>query len=573
MKTAADRVLSRREFLGVAAAAGGFGAASVLSGCGRVGVPSAGTASAATPATSTLVPTIIAAKNSVFPTYVAATNGPKADLASDGPDYEAAFTYYPTTRVKSWSKEPPGAGGPFTVVNSFGAAIAATPREQNPAWQEVESQLNAQMQSTSTLRDPGKLAAIMASGDLPDVFVWYGGLNGTPNLAQFLQQSMADLTPYLAGDAVKDYSNLAALPTYAWRNAGCSYNGKLYMWPTSRYRPQNLVLRDMNIYDAEIGAGYVPKNADDLKRVISQLNKPDRPAWGGLGIGSDVPFFASMFGAPNGWQIDSSGKLLKDRETPQYREAVAYARDLVASGLTHPDAYTGALGSDSSAILKARTVLTGAVFGVVWQDLWIKSLALSPAPKWVPLPPFAGHDGEKPVHFMYQGYTTTSAINKNASPDRIRELLRIIDWLAAPFGSTEDLLLTYGVPDIDYTLNTEGHIAPTARSAADALGPDWRYIAQHPPVINLAGSPELTRYSYDFEHVALPVGIEDPTWGHYSPTFSSKGSILEMAFSDGLGGIVRGQRPLADYDQLVKDWQSGGGDKIRAEFQSSIAGS
>ena len=53
----------------------------------------------------------------------------------------------------------------------------------------------------------------------------------------FLEHSMADLTPYLGGDAVKDYPFLAAIPTFAWKNSGCVYNGKLYMWPLERYLP------------------------------------------------------------------------------------------------------------------------------------------------------------------------------------------------------------------------------------------------------------------------------------------------------------------------------------------------
>ena len=46
-----------------------------------------------------------------------------------------------------------------------------------------------------------------------------------------------------------------------------------------------------------------------------------------------IYFFAAMFGAPNNWGLDASGKLVKDIETPQYKEAMVYVRDLIVVGL------------------------------------------------------------------------------------------------------------------------------------------------------------------------------------------------------------------------------------------------
>ena len=50
------------------------------------------------------------------------------------------------------------------------------------------------------------------------------------------------------------------------------------------------------------------------------------------------------------------------------------------------------------------------------------------------------------------GYT---AIKKN-SPERVQELLRIIDYFAAPFGSEEYVQVRYGARDIDYKLDANG---------------------------------------------------------------------------------------------------------------------
>ena len=53
----------------------------------------------------------------------------------------------------------------------------------------------------------------------------------------------------------------------------------------------------------------------------------------------------------------------------------------------------------------------------------------------------------------------------------------------------------------------------------------------------------------------------------------TKGFTLTQALNDGLTDIVVGRRPLSDYDQLVKDWQTNGGEQVRKEFAESIAAS
>ena len=66
---------------------------------------------------------------------------------------------------------------------------------------------------------------------------------------------------------------------------------------------------------SEIGVGYVPKDADDFKHVLQQLNRPNEGRWATgsyQGVAYDILFYASMFGAPNKWRLDpvaSSSKI------------------------------------------------------------------------------------------------------------------------------------------------------------------------------------------------------------------------------------------------------------------------
>jgi putative aldouronate transport system substrate-binding protein len=56
-----------------------------------------------------------------------------------------------------------------------------------------------------------------------------------------------------------------------------------------------------------------------------------------------------------------------------------------------------------------------------------------------------------------------------------------------------------------------------------------------------------------------------------SPTAVRQGAVVTQTFQDGIRDIIVGRRPVGEYDQLVKDWQTSAGDTIRKEFQDAIA--
>lgn len=536
------------------------------------------------PPSSQIAVTAITASSkpaSVFPSYMPLQGGPKPDYASAGPQYEDGWDNYPANPIKAWTKAPPGAGGSVNVMTN-GFYPPSTPYDQNPAWQEVNRQLNANVQFNVVppADYSAKMGTVMAGDDLPDIMLFPGGLNvtvtqsGTANLPSFLQAKCADLTPYLAGDAIKDYPFLAAVPTFAWQNSGCAFSGHLYMLPLERYVAGQAFFKNTSIYDAEIGKDYVPKNADDLRRVFQQLNRPqeDRYATAAYqNTGFHINTYSAMFGAPNNWRLDSGGKLIKNYETPELKEAVGYVRDLNAAGLFHPKTLNYAdINAARLEFVAGRFVLYPEGFGQPWQDFWRRGLKNNPPYNFLPLPPFPAHDGGKPQHFLGAGFIATNAFKK-ASPDRIKELLRIMDFLAAPFGTQEDLLLQYGVPDIDYTLDANGKLTITERSNTDANYVNWKYLMQHPQVMYVPDIPGYARAEYEAEHALIPYGVTDPTWGVYAPTLGAKGAIINRAMVDGITDIIAGRRPISDYDQLVKDWQNNGGEQIRRELTEALA--
>ena len=88
--------------------------------------------------------------------------------------------------------------------------------------------------------------------------------------------------------------------------------------------------------------------------------------------------------------------------------------------------------------------------------------------------PFA-HDGGTPPHLAAAGNYGLTYITQQSSPERVAMLLRIANFLAAPFGTTEWLLNYFGVKDVDYTSNSDGAPAVTDQDWSE-LTAGWRYI-------------------------------------------------------------------------------------------------
>ena len=116
-------------------------------------------------------------------------------------------------------------------------------------------------------------------------------------------------------------------------------------------------------------------------------------------------------------------------------------RDLWSAGVFHPDIPTiPNLARSYDWWAPGKWVLQWCLWGNQWTNMWQQGLRQNPPFNALPIKPFAAHDGGKAAHFLSGGFLDTTALKK-ASPDRIKELLRIFNWLAAPFGSAEDLLL------------------------------------------------------------------------------------------------------------------------------------
>jgi putative aldouronate transport system substrate-binding protein len=273
-----------------------------------------------------------------------------------------------------------------------------------------------------------------------------------------------------------------------------------------------------------------------------------------------------MFGAPNGWRLDG-GKLVNAYETEQYKAAVGYVRDLWATAVIYPDSFTFPRGSPQihQALSSGKAVM-GPLTTAYYAQLQKFGAPQNQSFRTYKL--FAA-DGGKPVFYLGTGSIGLTAMKK-AGPDRVQEMLNIWNWVAAPFGSQEDRLLQYGVEGVDFTVDDKGNPVPTDRGQADSAYVPWRFLASRPYALYDPTVPNYTLTSQLDEKDVAPYGIPNATDGLYSPTAASAGVTLAQKVDDGVSEIIRGLRALSDFDQLVKEWVSAGGEKMRAEYQQVL---
>jgi putative aldouronate transport system substrate-binding protein len=571
-----------------AGAAPTAGAVAANTPAGIATAPPAAVAATAPPGANP-APTVVGAtanrKNSAaLPNYIAPNLAAKPDYDAHDPRVTLAWDNFPKTPPQSWNKPAPGTGGQVTAF-AVDYYPPPTPYPDNPTWQAVNKALNADFQLTQVTGTdyPLRMATIMAGNDLPDIMHLYFGITGAfvpPGTAEFIKAKCQDLTQFLAGDAIKDYPNLAAIPTYAWSNSSCAIDGTLYSWPIHRYLGGlYYFFKNTDMWNQKVGANTVPKDAADFKKIITQLNDPNGGVWGfGGQLASrlmGIQGFAQMFGAPNTWGMDASGKIIRDRETEQFKAAVAYVRDLWTSGLYWPDAPSSTDARGNFVGKKFACCVEG--FGNSWNDFWLRGLNQTPPSNFdIILPLFGADANTKAMSYITGGYISSNVMKKQSSPDRVKELLRIMDYLAKPFGTQEDLLITYGLAPADYTVGPDGNPNLTSDGKARSQYVPWQYLSDRPYATYYAGIPNYAKHVNEVEQAIVDpkVAVADATLGYYSPTSASAaGKQAEQAWTDGLNNIMVARDPMSAYDDLVKNWQNAAGNKIKDEYNAAIAAS
>jgi putative aldouronate transport system substrate-binding protein len=478
----------------------------------------------------------------------------------------------------------PGKGGKVSVF-TIAYQSPPPPRDQNKYWQELEKRLGITWDPIITPQPNygEKSAALLAGGNLPELFYLNPGQNATPQYKAMDQGAFLDLTPFVTGDALKQYKNLATFPDYMWNNV--KFKGKIYGVPKPNNRNGNIPYYRAD-WTKKLGITE-PKSPTEVHDLLVSFAKKDPDGDGqadtwGMGrygtseTGWDNTLVFNMFGTPFNWRKNSDGTLTNQIETDEFHQSVDFLRQLFADGAYHPDAGGMTFAQAQTAFISGKTGLHSEGIGNFYSPdiagtVYYKMRQANPKVELAGLMP-SDPGGSKAVTYNTQGSFGFVGIPASVGKDqnRVQELLRILDYLAAPFGSEEWHFLNYGVEGVDYKEDAKG--IPVRTDQGNSERGDLVYVMGPMPYLYYPQTPEVAAQAQQIAYGIIKIGQDDLTWPLYSPTFVSKSAELRQFGFDSITAIITGRQPLSALDTYIKDWKSRGGDQIRKEYEQALKG-
>lgn len=540
----ADIAMQRRSFLLM-----------IAGGAAVVGIPSL--LASCTTAVPTGSATNAGAIGDVIPKYI-----PVAFVKPDFPSVNGStpgFLTLPTKLVQSVSK-PPGSGSTFKAMTPLWGTIPKS--KGNKYYEAVNAKLGStiEFQITDGNAYGDKLATVLASSkDVPD-WVSVPDWNVPARFgSEIVENVFEDLTPFLAGDKIKAYPNLANIPSDAWKY--CVFNGKLFglPWPGEAIDATTFYRKDLI---EALGITVDVKNGDDLLALALELTDKKAGRWGSEDLwGTSLIIHA----VPRKWKLDKGGKLVHRVESDEYRAALEWNAKLFASGAVHPDAVAN--GGDAAQRFNSgkSLIMTDGVAG--WPGALRGNLASNPTYQKQPFDPFAA-DGGTPVLFKAVPSAFYSFLKKSDDKNRIKELLGLANFIAAPVGATEQNLIANGVEGVHYTRGKAGEPILTELGTAEAQATYFFLVA--PPVSNtLVQFPGYVKASSTWQTKAAKY-LTDPLFFGQQISEPPQFASISGPFSDLEQDISRGRKSIKDLDAAVATWKAAGGNEMRTFYQGVL---
>lgn len=539
--------MSRRTFLSLSTAVAAGAAATSLAGCGS-GAKKTGEA---------------ASSKVKLPSYVPYTKV-KPDLPPNAKGLSAGFLSYPKDLVRSVPKTP-GDGSKVTVLTEIWTQ-PPVPAGSNSHWKKVNKELGVDLEAILGT-DPGyeeKFSAVIAGGDLPEL-MWIPPNQGIQHIAELLEAKCADITEYVSGDAVKDYPNLAAMTPAHWKTA--VVNGKIWGAPSPYPAVGQVYGGNPRIWEKADGL-----SADSPEEFLAKCKEvTGGKVWALEPIYVNATSVMSQcFGAPNKWRQNKDGSLTWWQDTDEYLQALAFVIKLKKAGVFYP-------GNPKMA--DANTKLAqGSIGAVVFANPFNarKDIRLQdPDVAAEILIPF-GAGGNKPNHHYHLGTIGYTAIKKG-DEKRVRMLLGVLNYLAAPFGTTEREFLEFGTEGEDFTYDKNGfpERSKQGKQQVEGLFSGLATATTSPFALVASTFPGTERARdvkdvYAAEQKLIPNAIRNPAVGHYSDAYTQHYGRMDTEARDLVNDIVSGRKKLSEWKPFWAEWRNKGLEQMAREFQKSI---
>jgi putative aldouronate transport system substrate-binding protein len=496
---------------------------------------------------------------SALPAYLA-SSAVKPDIPSvsghAGAMTDPGFLTYPASPARTVSGVP-GKGGSYTAVTPlWGTAPAAG----NSFYQAMNKALGVHL--TMKPADGNNYATIIptmtAAKKLPDWIQLPTWWNANFNVGELAGSQFADLTPYLAGDKIKQYPNLAAIPTGAWQIG--VWSDKLYGIPSfsTAFSIAGTTFYRRDILEAKGITADQVTSADDLMNLGKELTN----AKGGVWAFDDVwTYLFPFWNVPNKWRVDD-GKLVNSYETPELLEALDWHYRLATAGYLHPDAIAGDNAAGNTRFYAGKTLISGGGTGAWNLSDHQSGTAADKNYRRGSFNVFAADGKSTPKVFMGPFTSLMSYLNARLKPSQIKELLSIADYLAAPYGSTEYTMVNFGVEGVHHN-RVNGVPTFTDEGKKDVQAQTFPFLASPSSVISNPGGDLVTKDVAAWQAANVNAFYKPVFWGMNITLPQSMATALAgQAVEDTIKDCYHGKKKVSDVKAAISTWKSSGGDRL-----------
>ncbi|HLR92921.1 MAG TPA: extracellular solute-binding protein [Jiangellaceae bacterium] len=504
-----------------------------------------------------------------LPTYQAA---PDLDVSpyytSDTEGMEDVYTEQVSSFFQSVDREP----GSGDTVTTFQLTWGDPPKkvEENPYWQELNERLGVSFEPTFAPAPTfdQSFATMLASGEVPDLV--FLNDQSAPQLQAIRDGAFADLSEVLAGDNILQWPNLAARQENIWRAS--LKDGRLYQIPSIVWAITNPVVVRNDLL-GQTSVGESPADADELFTALKEVSELGSGPGGQRVYGVskyESPMWRWIFKTGADWQLDEAGNLVHVAETDNYREMLTWLAQAWAEGIFDPVAMTS---NDADIVSGAGLEFRAVTNTFTTADGLAQDEADLPGVEadYFILP---GFDGDGPLITRNIPYGRSTVISAAAAEDsdRLTEILNVLDYLSAPYGSEEALFIGAGIEGRHYTFDEHG-IPVSTEEHTDELG--VQYVAVVSGDNSYRGHPNQEPWKDSFsealEHMAqhsearVLEGLESN-----SETFVRQGAQLTQLWTDFERGVVSGRESVDDLDSFISEYMSRGGEDVRTEYTEAL---
>lgn len=443
-----------------------------------------------------------------------------------------------------------GSAGPPLEVTWMNIAYGAPPPGGDVVGQRIEEETNTRIgwQWVPLSGYKERLNVALNTGDLADITqvptsnpIYESATNEAIQAGVF-----HDLTPYLTGDNLKKYPNLAAYPSTIWDNMW--YNGKI--WGIPRH-PNPPIFTTVHIRkDLLDRAGMaVPTTWEELTDVLLQLSDPPDLYGIAMKSTSSADVIANAITGIQNWDVDDEGNFRYRDFMPDFKIYMRWLKQLYDAGAIHPE-FPIVAGSETDLFKQGNYVAVASNTHMFTIPDWLDKLEQNaPGADVLTLKVLKGP----------KGYATSSAtgswtnlmISAKVPEANIPQLLQLIDFTSS---AVYQKLALYGIEGIHHEVK-DGKVVRSDKYKSDSIEAytwnDGTYTGADNYLLWNADPDKLKWYKEVFDDSQLKSTYDNPAFNLSSQTLGDKWGELTRDLERNKVKYVMGVLSEEDWDRYV----------------------